>query len=105
MTETPATPTRLTCSLWLAGYLLANGLPFVRATVVPGSRSRVAFEFDDPHGRIPELTRVFQADAALQRFIDARATIAAILDTTRARGVCEPGDIASALLATTGRQP
>jgi hypothetical protein len=82
----------------LASFFIANGLPFVRATVAPGSRSRVVFEFDDPHGAIAELTQRFQADTALQRFINARATVAAILDTARARGTCEPADVASALL-------
>jgi hypothetical protein len=102
VSDTATTPTRVACSLWLASFFIANGLPFVRAVVAPGSRSRVAFEFDDPHGAIPELTRRFQADSALQRFIDARATVAAILDTARARGVCEPEDVASALLVARG---
>jgi hypothetical protein len=93
--------TTATRNVWLASYLCAAGLPFVRATRLPGRPFRVEFVFADPEGAAPRLTRAFLHDTAVQRLIDARRALSAALDVVHDRHVCEPADIDDTLAVVT----
>jgi hypothetical protein len=95
----PMPRTTHTRSIWLASFFIASGLSFLRAARLhdggPGFRAN--FVFDDPDRRAPALTRQFLDDLAMQRLISARGALAAALDVTRQRGVCEAADVADEL--------
>ena len=91
-----------TRSIWLAAFLLANGLRFHRATSLAGEHFRVNFFFEDPDNRVRALTRQFLEDVSTQRLISGRNALLEVLSVARQRGVCETQDVTAALtLAAT----
>jgi hypothetical protein len=81
-----------TRNVWLAAYLFANGLPFVRATRLAGPNCRVNFFFADPDDAARALTRRFLDDAATHRLIDGRRAMGEVIDAVRRGGWCEAAD-------------
>lgn len=92
-----------TRNVWLAAFLLAHGLRFIRAERLVGSAPRCVFEFDDPDGRAPLLTRRFHNDLLVQRIIDARRVLGDVAEITSTRGAAERADVAERLAALDTR--
>ena len=89
--------TTSTRSIWFAAYLLASGLPFLRAMRLPGPAFSARFYFADPNSVAQRLTREFFDNVELQRVVNARRALAEVLDAVRDRGGCDASDVADVL--------
>jgi hypothetical protein len=90
-----------TRNAWLAAYLLAHGLRFVRAERLDAPLG-VEFVLDDLRDQARALTRRFLDDTDLQAVIDARRSLARAIEIAGRRGVCRPVNLRD-LLARIGR--
>jgi len=93
-----------TSNIWVASCLLSQGLPFVGAHMVPGPPPRAVFVLSDPHGAAERLIHQFLNETT-RRIIRARGVMADVLDVTRARGSCDPGDVPKSRLFANPPSP